>query len=59
MNEISSDHLLRLIGHGLSPNIKLFAASEKPWLKEFNLTIDNSIAEWAALCKSSNLDLLL
>jgi len=58
MNEISSDHLLRLIGYGLNPNLILLAAKEKPWLKELNFTIDNSIAEWAALCESSNLDLL-
>jgi hypothetical protein len=59
MNEISSDELLRLIGHGLSPNMKLLAAREKPWLKELNLTVDNSIAEWVVLCESSKLDLLL
>ena len=59
MNEISSDELLRLIGHGLSPNMKLLAAREKPWLKELNLTVNNSIAEWVALCESSKLDLLL
>ena len=59
MNEISSDQLLRLIGHGLSPNMKLLAAREKPWLKELNLTVDKSIAEWIALCESYKLDLLL
>lgn len=59
MNEISSDELLRLIGHGLSPNMKLLAAREKPWLKELNLTVNNSIAEWVVLCESSKLGLLL
>jgi hypothetical protein len=59
INEISSDDLLSLIGHGLSPNITLLAARERPWLKEYSSTIDNSIAEWIAFCEGSNLDLLI
>ena len=59
IDEISSDNLLSLIGHGLSPNISLLAAREKPWLREVSSTVDHSIAEWITLCEDSKLDLLI
>lgn len=58
INDISADHMFSLIGHGLSSNIKLFAATEKPWLNESTLTVEDSIAEWIAACETSDLDLL-
>jgi len=57
LNEISSDDLIELIGHGLSSDMKLFARREKPWHKEFYSSVDNSIAEWITLCQRFELDL--
>ena len=59
IDKISSDHLLSLIGHGLSPDITLLAKMQRPWSREFSSTVDNSIAEWIASCEASELDLLL